>query len=111
MSGRASRPACPRNENWLSEAIDPRAARQVAEALEVWHDGMDTRQAALAVADKLENLYSHVRVPTQLRQIDIPRDDLQTIANETVKNININPGMRTAQQHIHDALKLREAAY
>ena len=95
----------------LSEAIDPQAARQVAEALEVWRDGMDARQAALAVADKLETLYGRVGVPTRLRQIDIPRGDLQTIANETVKNFNFNPGMRSAQDQIDDALNLLEAAY
>ena len=95
----------------LSETIDPQAARQVAQALEVWHDGMDTRRAALAVADKLETLYGCVGVPTRLRQIDIPRGDLQTIANETVKNFNFNPGMRSAQDQIDEALKLLEAAY
>ena len=65
----------------------------------------------LAVADKLETLYGRVGVPTRLRQIDIPRGDLQTIANETVKNFNFNPGMRSAQDQIDDALKLLEAAY
>ena len=54
-AARASRPrssmqrksACPRT-------VDPRSARQVAEAIGVWRDGMDARQAALAVAEKLE---------------------------------------------------------
>ena len=87
------------------------SARQVAEAIEVWRDGMDARQAALAVADKLESLYARVGVPTRLRQIDIPRDDLQTIANETVKNFNFNPGLRSAEDQIQDALRLLEAAY
>jgi alcohol dehydrogenase class IV len=95
----------------LSDRIDALVARQVAQALEVWHDGMDARQAALAVADKLESLYSHVGVPTRLRQIDIPRDDLQAIANETVKNFNFNPGQRSAEDQIADALRLLEAAF
>ncbi len=95
----------------LSETVDARAARQVAEAIEVWRDGMDARQAALAVADKLESLYARVGVPTRLRQIDIPWDDLQTIANETVKNFNFNPGLRSAEDQIQDALRLLEAAY
>jgi len=95
----------------LSDKIDARVARQVAEALEVWRDGMDARQAALAVADKLETLYTRVGVPTRLRQIDIPRDDLQVIANETVKNFNFNPGQRSAEDQIADALRLLEAAY
>jgi alcohol dehydrogenase class IV len=95
----------------LSDDIEAQAARQVAEALEVWRDGMHAKQAALAVADKLESLYSRVGVPTRLRQIEIPRDDLQTIANETVKNFNFNPGLRSAEEQIADALRLLEAAY
>ena len=95
----------------LSEEIDARAARQVAEALEVWRDGMDVRQAALTVADKLESVYSRVGVPTRLRQIEIPRNDLQTIADETVKNFNFNPGLRSVQDQIKDSLRLLEAAY
>ncbi len=95
----------------LTEKIDARSARQVAEALEVWRDGMDARTAALAVADRLEDLYTRVEVPTRLRQIDIPRDDLQLIANETVKNFNYNPGQRSAEDQIADALRLLEAAY
>ena len=46
-----------------------------------------------------------------MRQIDIPRDDLQNIANETVKNFNFNPGLRSAEDQIEDALRLLEAAY
>ena len=95
----------------LSEKIDAAAARQIAEALEVWRDGMDARQAAVAVADRLETLYSHVGAPTRLRQLDIPRDDLRAIANETVKNFNFNPGLRSAADQIEDALRLIEAAY
>jgi alcohol dehydrogenase class IV len=95
----------------LTEAIDARSARQVAEAMEVWRDGMDARQAALAVADKLEALYSRVGVPTRLRQLDIPRDDLRNIANETVKNFNANAGERSPQAQIEEAMRLLEAAY
>lgn len=95
----------------LSSTIDPQAARQVAQALEVWRDNMDARQAGLAVAGKLEDLYTRAGVPTRLRQIDIPREDLRLIANETVKNFNFNPGMRSAEDQIQDALLLLEAAY
>ena len=95
----------------LSENIDPTAARQVATALEVWHDNMDTRQAALAVADRLEDFYTRVGVPTRLRQIGVPREDFQTIANETVKNFNFNPGQRSAAEQTGDALRLLDAAY
>jgi alcohol dehydrogenase class IV len=95
----------------LSDEIDPHAARQVADALEVWHDGMGPRDAALAVADKLENLYAGVGVPTRLRQLGIPREDLQAIADETLKNFNFNPGLRSAREQVEDARRLLEAAY
>jgi alcohol dehydrogenase class IV len=95
----------------LSESVDARSARQVATALEVWRDGMDGRQAALAVADTLEALYSRVGVPTRLRQLQIPREDLRAIASQTVKNFNANAGRRSPRDQIEDAMRLLEAAY
>jgi alcohol dehydrogenase class IV len=95
----------------LTETIDARSARQVAEALQVWRDGMDARAAAHAVADMLEALYTRVGVPTRLRQLQIPPDDLPGIAHETVKNFNANAGMRSPQQQIEEAMRLLEAAY
>jgi alcohol dehydrogenase class IV len=95
----------------LTEAVDARSARQVAQAFEVWHDGMDARHAALAVADALDALYTRVGVPTRLRQLDIPREDFRAIANETVKNFNANAGERSPAEQIEDAMQLLEAAY
>ena len=95
----------------LSEAADARAARQVAEALGVWRDGMDGRRAALAAADALEELYTRVGMPTRLRQLGIPRGDLRSIADETVKNFNANAGARSAEERTAGALRLLEAAY
>jgi alcohol dehydrogenase class IV len=95
----------------LSDPIEARSAQQVAEALDVWRDGMDGRQAALAVADLLEVLYTRVGVPIRLRQLDIPRDDLPVIANETVKNFNANAGVRSAEDQIEDAMRLLDAAH
>ena len=95
----------------LTETIDPASARQVAEALEVWRDGMDARQAGLAVADRLEDLYSRTGLPVRVRELRIPRGDLRNIANETVRNFNFNPGMRSAGDQIEDALRLLEEAY
>jgi alcohol dehydrogenase class IV len=95
----------------LADTVDSRSARQVAEAIGVWHGNMDARQAALAIADALEALYTRMGVPTRLRQLDIPRDDLAGIAAETVKNFNANAGVRSAEEQIADALRLLEAAY
>lgn len=95
----------------LSETVDARSARQVAEAIGVWREGMDARQAALAVAEALESIYARIGVPTRLRQLGIPREELRHIAHETVKNFNANAGLRSPEEQIGDALRLLEAAY
>jgi alcohol dehydrogenase class IV len=95
----------------LSEAIELAPARRVAQSLAVWRDGMDGRQAALAVADKLEQLYVRTGMPIRLRDIDIPREDFGALAGETVKNFNANAGARSQEAQIADAMKLLEAAY
>jgi hypothetical protein len=46
-----------------------------------------------------------------LRQLDVPRDDLRGIANETVKNFNANAGERSREAQIEGALRLLQAAY
>jgi alcohol dehydrogenase class IV len=95
----------------LSDPIVSQSAQQVAQALGVWHDGMDARQAALNVADTLDALYTRIGVPTRLHQLQIPRADLRAIANETVKNFNANAGARSPQDQVEDAMRLLEAAY
>jgi len=95
----------------LSDAVDLRVARQVAEALDVWRDGMESREAILAVADRLEQLYARAGMPTRLRQLGIPREDFPKLASDTVKNFNANAGLRSREAQIADALRLLEAAY
>lgn len=95
----------------ITEKPHPSSTRQVAEALNLWRDTMTPREAALAVASHLEGLYARVGVPTQLRQLQIPCDDLPAIAAETVKNFNANAGLRSPEDQIADAIRLLEAAY
>lgn len=95
----------------LADTVDAASAQQVAQALGVWHGRMDARAAALAVADRLETIYTRTGVPAQLRQLQIPRGDLPAIAGETVKNFNANAGLRSPQEQIEDALRLLEAAW
>ncbi len=95
----------------LANTVDTASARQVAEALCVWRDGMNGLEAASAVADLLDGLYARIGVPTTLRQLQIPRDDLIGIARETVKNFNANAGARSPEEQVADAMRLLEAAY
>ena len=91
--------------------VDLAQARKVAEALGVWKEGMDASTAALAVADRLEGIYEGQGIPTQVRQLEIPQDDLTGIARETVKNFNANREVRSPEEQVDDALRLLQAAW
>lgn len=95
----------------LAEGVDPAQARQVAEAVGVWDDGMSGDQATIAVADAIEGIYAHIGAPTQVRQLEIAQDDLINIARETVKNFNANRGARSPDEQVQDALRLLQAAW
>lgn len=95
----------------LAETPDLEPAQKVALALEVWQDGMDASAAVAASADKLEEVYTRVGVPTALSQLDIPRNDLINIAKETIKNFNANAGTRSPEEQVASAIKLLEKAW
>ena len=95
----------------LDEAPDAEAARRVAEAMAVWQDGMSPRTAALAVAEALEALYARTGMPTQLRQLDISREELPAVAALTVKNFNANAGLRSPAEQVAEAQRLLDAAW
>lgn len=95
----------------LAQDVEWSPARQVCQAIGISYDGLDGRQMALAVADWLEEIYGLIGMPTRLRQLDVPKDDLSNIAKDTVKNFNANSGVRSAQEQIEDALDLLNAAW
>ena len=95
----------------LAQDVEWSPARQVCQAIGISYDGLDGRQMALAVADWLEEIYGLIGMPTRLRQLDVPKDDLSNIAKDTVKNFNANSGIRSAQEQIEDALNLLNAAW
>lgn len=91
---------------------DLEAAQRVATAIGVWKDGMTARQAADAVADALEALYKKVGMPTRMRELPgVSREHFASLAKETVKVFNFNPGMRDEQEAIQSAIDLMEAAW
>ena len=91
--------------------VEEAQARKVAAALGVWRGGMGAEAAALAVADRLEAVYTAQGVPTRVSQLDIPQDDLIGIARQTVKNFNANAGARSEEDQVQDALHLLQAAW
>ena len=94
----------------LSDKVDAGSARQVAAALGVWHGNMDEKPLS-RWRTRWRRFYTRIGVSTRLRQLDIPREDFQGIANETVKNFNANAGARSAGEQIEEAMALLEAAH
>lgn len=89
---------------------DLNTASRIATALDVWKDGMDAKAAAEATGEALDALYDGVGMPTRLSQLDIPKDELPQLANDTLKNFNANPGDRP-DDYIENMQALLEAAW
>lgn len=94
----------------LTPPEDLRVARRIAETIGVWRDGMTAETAAEATADALDTLYDRIGMPKRLNQLDIPRDDLSLLAEDTLKNFNANPGARP-DGYVDRMLRYLEAAW
>ena len=95
----------------LEDAPDPQGTRDLAEALGIGVSNMTIDTLRNAIADHIDAIYAQVGMPTRLRALDIPRDDLEHIARQTVKNFNANAGVRSAAQQENEALRLLQAAW
>ena len=89
---------------------DTDSTARIATALGVWQDGMSAEAATLATAASLEAFYRAIAMPTRLRELDIPQDDLPLLAHDTLKNFNANPGLRS-ETYVDDMLRLLQAAW
>ena len=89
---------------------DTDSTARIATALGVWQDGMSAEAATLATAASLEAFYRAIAMPTRLRELDIPEDDLPLLAHDTLKNFNANPGLRS-ETYVDDMLRLLQAAW
>jgi alcohol dehydrogenase class IV len=85
-------------------------AAQIAEALGVWRADMSATAAAQATAEALESLYTAIGMPTRVQQLQIPEADLPFLAQETRKNFNANPGLRS-EDYVAEMLRLLQAAW
>jgi alcohol dehydrogenase class IV len=71
---------------------------------------MSSDQAAAATAAALDAFYRSIGMPTRLRELDIPQDDLALLAHDTLKNFNANPGARS-EAYVDEMLQLLQAAW
>lgn len=94
----------------LTPPEDVAVAAQIAEALGVWRADMSAAAAAQATAEALESLYTTIGMPTRVQQLQVPEADLPLLAQETRKNFNANPGLRS-EDYVAEMLRLLQAAW
>jgi alcohol dehydrogenase class IV len=94
----------------LTPSPDIGAAARIAEALGVRKEGLSSEAAAAATADALESLYKSIGMPTRVRELAVPADDLPLLAHDTLKNFNANPGARS-ESYVDEMLQLLRAAW
>jgi alcohol dehydrogenase class IV len=85
-------------------------AQRIAQALDVWQEGMSRESAAAATASALEEFYQRLGMPTRVRALDIREVELPLLAGDTLKNFNANAGMRS-DTYVDDMLRLLQAAW
>jgi alcohol dehydrogenase class IV len=85
--------------------------RRGAEALDCWRDGMSAAEGQEAIARALEELLRGVGIPIRLSELRFPREDIPSIADQTVSNFNANRGLRSPRERIAAAIALMEAAW
>jgi alcohol dehydrogenase class IV len=68
-------------------ARDPEAMALIAQAFDV----VDSRPAHERAADAVERAFAQAGMPTRLRELDIPRDSLATVLENSLRNFNADP--------------------
>lgn len=94
----------------LTPPDNAESAARIADALGVWRKGMNSVDAANATADRLEEIYREIGMPSRIRDVDIPKADLPLLAQDTLKNFNANPGNRP-DDYVDQMLSLLEASW
>jgi len=94
----------------LTPPDNAESAARIADAMGVWRKGMNSVDAANATADRLEEIYREIGMPSRIRDVDIPKADLTLLAQDTLKNFNANPGNRP-DDYVDQMLSLLEASW
>jgi alcohol dehydrogenase class IV len=70
---------------------DPEAMCRIAVALDVWRESDPVDEAPHRAAAALEQLFESIGTPTRLSALNIPRDSLPTVLEQSLKNFNADP--------------------
>jgi len=70
---------------------DPQAMGNLARGLGVWNDAMPLADAPQLAADYLDKFFTGLGMPTRLRDLDFPREGLDQVLENSLKNFNADP--------------------
>jgi len=70
---------------------DPQAMGNLARGLGVWNDAMPLADAPQLAADYLDKFFTGLGMPTRLRELDFPREGLDQVLENSLKNFNADP--------------------
>jgi len=70
---------------------DPQAMGNLARGLGVWNDAMPLADAPQLAADYLDKFFTRLGMPTRLRELEFPREGLDQVLENSLKNFNADP--------------------
>ena len=70
---------------------DPQTMGNLARGLGVWNDAMPLADAPQLAADYLDKFFTGLGMPTRLRDLDFPREGLDQVLENSLKNFNADP--------------------
>ena len=85
---------------------DADAMARLAQGLGVWDDSVPLARAPLRAADHLDQFFAGLGMPTRLRELDLPREGLIRVLENSLKNFNADPKREFVLERelLHDVL-------
>ena len=105
-AGSALRPTVIRR----SKTPSVEALKQIAEALSL-KPGKTPEETQQAIAAEIERVSKKHGMPTSIRELNVSKEDIPSIAKDTVKVFNSNAGLRDEERQTREAIATLEAAY
>ncbi len=86
---------------------DPQAIAQLARGLGAWDDSMPLDEAPARAADHLDGFFAQLGMPTRLRDLNFPREGLDKVLENSLKNFNADPRREFVRERdlLHDVLQ------
>jgi alcohol dehydrogenase class IV len=86
---------------------DSQAMANLARGLGVWDDSMSIAEAPQRAADHLDKFFTGLGMPTRLRDLDFPREGLNQVLENSLKNFNADPKREFVRERdlLHDVLQ------